>query len=94
MRYANGPLFQVPERDREKQTLMRFPGGDDGVMSGLMKGAKQIKDKAAIVEVPSGKGRVLLFSTNPCYRWQTWGEFNMMFNLIMHHNDLDIVPEE
>jgi hypothetical protein len=93
VRYANGPMFQIPERDREKQILMRFPGGKDSVMSGLMKGADQIKKKAAIVEVLVGKGRVLLFSTNPCYRWQNWGEFKMMFNTIMHFNDMDVAAK-
>ena len=27
-----------------------------------------------------GKGRVVLFSNNPIYRWQNHGEFNMVFN--------------
>jgi hypothetical protein len=89
VRFANGPMFRIPELDREEQILMSFPGGDESVVSGFMKGAKEIKDKAAIVEVPVGQGRVLLFSTNPCYRWQTWGEFKMMFNTILHHNDMD-----
>jgi hypothetical protein len=30
---------------------------------------------------------VLLFATNPVYRWQNWGEFNMVFNALMHYND-------
>jgi hypothetical protein len=33
-------------------------------------------------------GRVLLFATNPIYRWQNWGEFNMVFNALMNYNDL------
>ena len=28
VRWANGPLLTVPERNRESQMLMRFPGGD------------------------------------------------------------------
>jgi hypothetical protein len=27
---------------------------------------------------------VLLFATNPCYRWQNLGEFNMLFNALLH----------
>ncbi len=52
-----------------------------------------IAKKPAIVEVPVGEGKVLLFATNPCYRWQTWGEFKMMFNTIMHFNDLEVAAE-
>jgi hypothetical protein len=88
VRYANGPLLQVPETDRDQQVLMRFTGGDEGVLSGLLKGAAEIRNRPAIVDVPSGPGRVLLFATNPCYRWQNHGEFGMLFNAIMHWNDV------
>jgi hypothetical protein len=88
VRYANGPLFQVPESDRDQQVLMRFPGGDESVMSGLMKGANELRNRPAIVDVPVAPGRVLLFATNPCYRWQNHGEFGMLFNALMHWNDI------
>ena len=29
--------------------------------------------------------RVLLFATNPCYRWQNIGEFRMLFNAILNY---------
>jgi hypothetical protein len=91
VRYANGPLLQVPEEQREGQVLLRFPGGDASVLSGLMKGANEIRNRPAIVDVPAetGAGRVVLFATNPCYRWQNHGEFGMLFNAIMHYNDFD-----
>jgi hypothetical protein len=88
VRYANGPLLRVPERDRESQVLMQFSGGDKSVLSGLMKGANEIRNRPAIVDVPVGGGRVLLFSTNPCYRWQNFGEFNMLFNALLNFNDI------
>ncbi|MBZ5603020.1 MAG: hypothetical protein LAO79_11995 [Acidobacteriia bacterium] len=88
VRWANGPLLTVPERDREQQVLMRFPGGDASVLSGLMRGANEIRGRPAIVDVPVGDGQVVMFATNPCYRWQNFGEFNMLFNTVMHYNDL------
>lgn len=88
VRYGNGPLLQMPERDREQQTLMRFTGGDKSVLSGLMKGTNEIRNRPAIVDVPVGAGRVILFASNPCYRWQNHGEFNMLFNTLLNHNDL------
>ncbi len=88
VRYANGPLLTVPQTDRAAQVLMRFPGGDDSVLSGLMKGANEIRNRPAILDVPVGQGRVLLFATNPCYRWQNLGEFRMLFNALMNFNDL------
>jgi hypothetical protein len=88
VRYANGPLLQVPEADRAEQVLMRYAGGEAGVLSGLMKNPGEIRQRPAIVEVPTGKGRILLFAGNPCYRWQNHGEFNMLFNAVLHWNDL------
>jgi len=88
VRWANGPLLTVPEKDREQQVLMRFPGGDASVLSGLMRGANEIRGRPAVLDVPEGNGRVVMFATNPCYRWQNFGEFGMLFNSIMHFNDL------
>lgn len=87
VRWANGPLLTVPEADREQQVLMRFPGGDSSVMSGLMRGANEIRNRAAIVDVPVGQGQVLMFVTNPSYRWQNLGEFRMLFNSVLNYND-------
>ena len=67
---------------------MRYPGGDDHVLSGLMRGANEIRNRAAIVDEPSGKGRVIMFAGNPCYRWQNFGEFNMLFNTVLNFNDI------
>jgi hypothetical protein len=68
--------------------LMRYPGGDDHVLSGLMRGANEIRNRPAIVDMPNGKGRVILFAGNPCYRWQNFGEFNMLFNAVLNFNDI------
>ncbi|HWX41916.1 MAG TPA: M14 family zinc carboxypeptidase [Blastocatellia bacterium] len=90
VRYANGPLLQLPEKDKAQQVLMQFVGTDKSVLSGLMKGAGEIKDRPAIVEVPSGKGFVLLYATNPCYRWQNLGEFNMLFNPLIYYSEIKV----
>jgi hypothetical protein len=94
VKYANGPLLQVPEDDRDDQVMMKFVGGDEAVLSGLMRGAGEIKDRPAIVNVPVGEGRVLLYSTNPVYRWQNHGEFNLIFNALLNFNDLKVGPRE
>ena len=53
-----------------------------------MRGANEIRGRPAVLDVPVGQGRVVMFATNPCYRWQNLGEFGMLFNSIMHYNDL------
>jgi hypothetical protein len=94
VKYTNGPLLEVPDEDEDEQILMKYVGGDDAVLSGLMRGAAQIEDRAAIVDVPVGRGRLLLFSTNPVYRWQNHGEFNMLFNALMNYDDLQVPVKE
>jgi hypothetical protein len=89
VRYANGPLFQVREEDRDAQVLMRFTGGDEGVLSGLMRGSAEIRRRPALIDTPVGRGRVVAFATNPCYRWQNHGEFGMLFNAaVLFWNDV------
>jgi hypothetical protein len=99
VRYANGPLLTVqtglsPDGPPAEPApmppgvLLRYPGGDEHVLSGLMRGANEIRNRPAIVDQPSGTGRVVLFSGNPCYRWQNFGEFNMLFNTVLNFNDI------
>jgi hypothetical protein len=87
VRWAGGPLLRVPDEDKG-QVLLQFVGGESSVLSGLMKGAGEVRNRPAAVAVPSGRGMLLLFATNPCYRWQNLGEFNMLFNALLHWNDM------
>ena len=89
VRYANGPLFRLePEQDKS-DVLMRFPGGEKSILSGLMNSPDEIKGRAAIVKTPMGKGEIVLFTTNPIWRWQNVGEFRMVFNTILNANHLN-----
>ena len=97
VRWADGPLLTVPEPEpgepadaasKKIEVLMRFPGGDANVLSGLMRGAEQIRNRPAIVDASVGRGRVLLYAINPIYRWQTFGEHNLVFNALLFYNDM------
>jgi hypothetical protein len=88
VRWAGGPLLRVPNDEARRTVLMRFPGQDKSVLSGLMRGVAETRMRPAIIDEPVGQGRVLLFATNPAYRWQNLGEFNMLANAILHFNDL------
>ena len=92
VRYANGPLFRMPEEMDKQDVLMRFPGGEKSVMSGLFNGADDIKGRAAVVVTPDGKGEVVMFATNPVWRWQNMGEYRMIFNTLMNFKNLAPAP--
>jgi hypothetical protein len=90
IKYLGGPLMSVAAPD-QSGVLARYVGGDGAVLSGLMKGADEIRQRPFAIDVPggfSGKGRVVLLSNNPIYRWQNHGEFNMVFNALLNWNDL------
>lgn len=88
VRYANGPLLRMSAEMDKQDVLMRFPGGEKSVLSGLFNGADDIKGRAAIAMVPDGKGEVLMFMTNPVWRWQNLGEYRMLFNALMNYRNL------
>jgi len=89
VRYAGGPLFRLDPAQDKSDVLMRYPGGDKSVLSGLFNGADEIKNRAAILRTPVGKGEIVMFATNPIWRWQNVGEFRMMFNTILNYQNLN-----
>jgi hypothetical protein len=92
VRWAGGPLLRVPNDEMRRTVLMRFPGQDSSVLSGLMRGVAETRGRPAIIDEAVGQGHVLLYSTNPAYRWQNLGEFNMLANAILNFNDLPKSP--
>jgi 8-oxo-dGTP pyrophosphatase MutT (NUDIX family) len=90
LKYLGGPLMSVGQPD-QSAILARYPGGEANVLSGLMRGADEIANRPFAIEVPggyTGKGRLVLFSNNPIYRWQNHAEFNLMFNSLLNWNDM------
>lgn len=87
VRWATNTLFSVKPVARQT-VLMEFPGGKSSVMSGFMKGADEVKNRPAIINMPEGKGRVLMFATNPVWRWQNLGEYRMLYNALFNWKQL------
>ncbi|HEY3786034.1 MAG TPA: M14 family zinc carboxypeptidase [Steroidobacteraceae bacterium] len=88
VRWATNALFQVKVRDKDR-VLMEFPGGEKNVLSGVMRGADEVENRPAVIEMPVGKGQVVLFATNPVYRWQNLGEFRMLYNALFSYHNLE-----
>ncbi|MBL7865831.1 MAG: peptidase M14 [Cyclobacteriaceae bacterium] len=64
-------------------TLVTKYASKDLIMSGWGKGHdRYIKDKAAMLNVGYGKGRVVLFGFRPQFRGQTHGTYKLLFNSI------------
>ncbi len=58
------------------------------LMSGMLRGEGEIAGTPAAVDVPVGKGHVVLFALRPFWRWGTHGSHALVFNTLLHWNDL------
>jgi hypothetical protein len=69
---------------------MQFPpNANDMLLSGTLGGGETIANRALAVDVPLGKGHIVMFALRPFWRWQTQGTYFLAFNAILNWNDLD-----
>jgi hypothetical protein len=78
----------IPPNQRPR-VVLRYADSRDLFVSGLLDGGDEIAQHAAIIDVPSGNGHVLLFSTNPFWRGQTKGSYFLVLNAIMNFDNLN-----
>jgi hypothetical protein len=72
------PAWEVPSGSKDG-IVIRYP--DDHVLaSGWLLGESYIKGRAALVDVPIGQGRAVLFGFRPQYRAQSYQAFKLFFN--------------
>jgi hypothetical protein len=60
------------------------------LMSGMLRGESEIAGTPAVVDAPVGDGHVVLFALRPFWRWETHGSHALVFNTILHWNDLRV----
>jgi hypothetical protein len=58
------------------------------VLSGFVRGEDVVDGKPAILDMPVGKGRVILFSFNPLHRYLNHSDFRFVYNILLNWNDL------
>lgn len=77
----------LPARPR---VVLQFPANpNDMLLSGTLVGGQALANRAQLVDVPLGKGHVVMFAIRPFWRWQTQGTYFLGFNAILNWNDLD-----
>jgi hypothetical protein len=82
--------FGVTFEDARPRVVLSFPQNpNDMLLSGTLANGQFLSNRAALVDVPLGKGHVVMFAIRPFWRWQTQGTYSMGFNAIMNWNDLD-----
>ncbi|MFI5007715.1 MAG: M14 family zinc carboxypeptidase [Solirubrobacterales bacterium] len=80
---ATSPIWfeSSPAFDARAGAVLTFED-DDPLLSGWLLGGKMLKGAAALVEVPVGRGRVVLFGFRPQYRAQSWATYVPLLNAI------------
>jgi hypothetical protein len=68
--------------------ILRFGDQADLLVSGLLDVGDQIAGRTNLVDAPYGNGHVVLFSFNPMYRGTTIATYALVFNAIMHFDNL------
>ncbi|MEO5895247.1 MAG: M14 family zinc carboxypeptidase [Vicinamibacterales bacterium] len=82
------PAGLIPPQFRPR-VAVRFDAQNTLLVSGLLDGGADIAQRPVVVDVPVGKGHVVLFANNPIYRGETIGSYSMVFNTILNFDNLD-----
>ena len=79
----------IPPPNMRPRIVLRFNASEkDLLISGMLAGGSELAGKPAVVDVPVGKGHVVMFANNPMWRHQTQGSFFLLFNAAMNYNNL------
>ena len=84
--FIRSPAFDVSPSfagDKAPKIIAKYPGGNL-LMSGYLRGGKHIQNKASVVEIPLGKGKVILLGFGVQQRGQPHGTFKVLFNSIYY----------
>jgi hypothetical protein len=81
-------IYAIPAELRPR-VVLRYADTKDLLVSGLLEGGGEIAQHAAVIDVPSGKGHVVLFSNNPIWRGETKGSYFLVFNAILNFDNLN-----
>ncbi len=78
----------LPRPEELPRVVMRFADEKDLLVSGMLSGGRELANRPMIVDVPRGKGHVLLFANNPMWRNQTQGSYFLLFNALLNFDHL------
>ena len=71
------------------RVLLKFHQRPDSLLlSGLLTNPEELANKAAVVDAPLGKGRMVLFAIRPMWRYESQGSFAMLINAIANWDHL------
>jgi hypothetical protein len=82
---------QLPPPEMRPRVVLRFASEEKNLLvSGMLAGGSELAGKPAVIDVPVGKGHVVMFANNPMWRHQTHGSFSMLFNAALNFDHLNV----
>ena len=81
--FQRSPAF-APDKPADAVVVARYP--ESAVLaSGWLLGEKLVTGQSPLLDVPLGKGHVILFGMRPQYRGQSYQSFKLFFNALVRH---------
>jgi len=87
---AATPNPNLPPVEMQPRVVLRFAPEKELLISGMLGGGAALAGRPAIVDVPVGKGHIVMFANNPMWRHETNGSFSLLFNAILNFDNLGV----
>jgi hypothetical protein len=80
---------ELPPPSLYPRVVLRFADEKNLWVSGMLAGGSELAGAPAVVDVPLGRGHIVLFANNPMWRQETQGSFMLVLNTALNFDHLD-----
>jgi Zinc carboxypeptidase len=80
----------IPPPEMYPRVVVRFADEPNLWVSGMLAGGNELANAPAVIDVPVGRGHVVLFANNPMWRQETHGTFMLLLNAALNYDHLGV----
>jgi hypothetical protein len=80
---------ELPPASLYPRVVLRFADEKNLWISGMLAGGSELAGAPAVIDVPLGRGHIVLFANNPMWRQETQGSFMLVLNAALNFDHLD-----
>ena len=73
----------LPAAGMAPRVVVKFVEEKELLVSGMLSGGRELAGKPVVVDVPRGKGHVLMFANNPMWRDETQGSYFLLAGYVL-----------
>ncbi len=78
----------IPPPQTWPRVVLRFAEESNLWVSGMLAGGNELANAPAVIDVPVGRGHIVLFANNPMWRQETHGSFMLVLNAALNYDHL------